>query len=191
MHIKNNFYFKVLIASLLFVGVANAYGFNSSFKRRRDIQRILDMGNIQTGLYKYKQDFGKYPLSGPTGKIVGCRGEKTDIPRDSQGNALPYTTKKPNYLNLVECDWGKALQDPGDINYPSYLNPIPKDPYSHKGVSFLYISDGENYQILGVLELKHEGQDYNKQLEDRKLKCGKRVCNFGRSAGIPLTDNIY
>lgn len=188
---NKNSLLKVVIISLVVVSFSNAMGFRASFKRRRDIQRILDMGNIQTGLYKYKQDFGKYPVSGPNGKIVGCRGENTDIPRDSSGNAIPYTTKKPNYLNLVECEWGTPLLDPGDINYPAYLEKIPVDPYSHKGINYRYISDGEKYQILGTLELKNEGQDFNKLLEGKGIKCGKKICNFGRSTGIPLTEDIY
>jgi hypothetical protein len=157
-----------------------------SLKRERDTKRILDLGNIESGLEKYRAEFGFYPLSSEKGLMVACNGPKTTIAKDKSGGPIVLTSKKPVYVNLVECDWGKdPLGDALDLNYPAYLSVLPQDPLNNQGVTYLYKSDGKSYLLLASLELKEE-KDFNKVILTKKIMCGTKYCNFGRGNIVEL-----
>ena len=172
--------FLIVFLVFLVVLFANYIGFTASLKRERDSRRILDLGSIEVSLKKYIEEFGSYPLSSDDGLMVACHGSNTGVAVDKNGNAIPSTFKKSHYVNLVECGWGKdPLGDAMDLNYPPYLSPLPADPLQKKGMSYLYTSDGNTYTILATLELKEE-KDFDKKILSKKIKCGKKYCNFGR-----------
>jgi hypothetical protein len=170
----------VIFFIFLLVFLANLQGFITSLKRERDTQRILDLGNLEKGLEKYKEDFGFYPLSSDDHHIVACVGLDTKIATDKNGMALTTSFRKPKYVGLVACRWGQdPLGDALDLSYPAYLGTIPADPHINKGDTYFYVSDGTTYSIFASLELRGE-KDFSKTILKKKIKCGKRYCNFGR-----------
>jgi type II secretory pathway pseudopilin PulG len=70
-----------------------------------------------------------------------------------------------------------------------YMNSIPNDPNSKIGTTYLYFSDGGRYQLFGAFEGLDEA-GYDTKLAALGIKCGNKICNFGRSYGIPLYDNL-
>ena len=191
---KIRFFTKLQIRALLIILVliilANLAGFRASFQRERNIQRVLDLGALQVGLAKYKGEFGFYPASSSDGKIVACWGPYTDYEKDNDGKRTETAFRKNKLINLADCEWGKdALLDVMDINYPAYLSVIPADPQADKGMSYLYYSNGEDYQLFASFENKEPGE-YSSEIAKRKLNCGKRYCNFGRTSGVPLTEPL-
>lgn len=175
---------KILIVFAL-VFLANYWGFVSAFKRERDNRRILNIGDLETGLKRYYSEFGYYPASDGEGRIVACRGPYTNFEKTAEGVVVAKPGfDKAKLINLVPCQWGKdALLDAMDVNYPAYINTIPEDPRSAKGFSYKYISDGVSFRILASLELK-ESDNYSKKIKKEKIKCGVKYCNFERHAGL-------
>ncbi len=78
--------------------------------------------------------------------------------------------------------------------YPSSLSELtlaPKDPGTGNGYSYLYISNGKHYQIFASLEGGTDEDQYNPIVVARNLKCGDKICNFGRASGnTPLDITI-
>lgn len=174
----------IVVSVFAFVLVANFIGFNTSLKRQRDIQRILDIGKIESGLKLYKEDFGEYPLSSDDGRIMACPGPETGVEMDETGKPKASLFKKPKLVGLIPCQWGKdSLLDASDINYPPYIDGIPTDPLQNKGLIYLYKSGGQGYQLLAHLELK-EHKEFDILILRRKVKCGKEYCNFGREVVV-------
>jgi len=56
-------------------------------------------------------------------------------------------------------------------------------------VKYIYLSDGENFQLLGSYETK-EMPDYSEELKEQKRDCGTRICNFGRTSKDITLDNF-
>lgn len=65
------------------------------------------------------------------------------------------------------CEWGKDFA---------------ADPQADKGITFKYFSNGTYYQILGYLEVTDGGSEYQKDIYDRQIKCGSKICNTGRAS---------
>ena len=159
-----------------------------SLRNERDLRRNLDVSAIAKGVGLYKADYGFYPAS-YDGKILACAGEDTQIVKDEYGKFVYFngSANKPLLENLVVCKWGEdALLDINDINYPHYISSIPKDPRQEDGYTYLYLSDGENFQILGSFEGKSQ-KEYSKEIKALKIKCGNKPCNFGKTS---LSDGI-
>lgn len=78
--------------------------------------------------------------------------------------------------------------------YPTSLSDLPnapKDPGTPNGFSYLYITDGKFFQLYSSLEGGNEESQYLPSVAKLNLKCGKYVCNFGKSSGnIPLDKTI-
>lgn len=93
-------------------------------------------------------------------------------------------------------DIGKMLDDYKDKNsvYPNSLDALPhppKDPATPSGYAYLYLTDGKYYQIYTSLEGKSDESQYMPSVVALNLKCGKFVCNYGRSSGnIPLDKTL-
>jgi len=170
----------ILFCIFLLVLISNFVGFTTSLKRQRDIQRILDIGKIESGLNKYKIEYGEYPLSDNEGQMLACPGPKTGVELDETGKPKASLFKKPKMVNLIPCVWGKdSLLDASDINYPAYIDKLPADPLQDKGYKYVYKSNGKGYEILGHLELR-EHKEFDKLILNMKILCGKPYCNFGR-----------
>lgn len=92
-------------------------------------------------------------------------------------------------------DIAKMLDDYKDKYkiYPDSLSALPKtpkDPYTPKGYSYLYLTDGKYFQLYASLEGKDESE-FNLIIESLNLKCGNFVCNFGKASGsVPLDKSL-
>lgn len=152
----------LLILSVLFV--VSYFNFAKALVRSRDLQRKNDIGEITKGLEEFRTDFASYPQSTKTGLINACNGG---------------------------CVWGKdPLRDINDLKYPAYINTIPLDPTTGNGYSYLYFSNGRRFQIYATLEDTSD-PEYNPKIAALNLKCGTKVCNFGRSSPeTPLDKSI-
>lgn len=171
---------KGIIIIFVFTLLANYWGFKTSFMRERDIQRVLDMGSIESGLIKYFSEYGEYPLSNSEGQIVACLGPKTGVKEEANVPVVNPGYKKPILVNLIPCTWGvDSLWDASDINYPAYISKLPSDPLSQKGIQYQYFSDGKTFRIYSHLELKST-TGYDENIILKKINCGKKICNFGR-----------
>lgn len=155
------------------------YNFGIAKRRGRDAQRKNDIGSITDALNKYANDFAVYPAESG-GKIVACQGEQ--IWDEVQGRTI---------FTFRPCEWGQdSLRDVNDPSYPPYLRTIPIEPQSKEGLTYTYLSNGKRFQILASLEGKDE-DEYDSAIEDRRITCGARICNFGRSSGkTPLDRSI-
>jgi hypothetical protein len=165
---------------LLGIFVLSFFNFRVSLRRARDSQRKSDIGSIYEALNNYFQDFGQFPLSSADGKIIACKGPETKLD--------PLTGV---VINLVPCGWGQdALRDVMDLEYPEYLKALPADIHAKKGATYLYLSTGSRYQLYAALEGKTEAE-YDVKIVARNLKCGLRICNFGKASGnTPLDKSI-
>lgn len=79
------------------------------------------------------------------------------------------------------CTWGQ------DSFYN--LGKIPGDPESSKGVNYMYFSGPDMYQIF----ISQEGLDeieISQKVIERKINCGSRICNTGRSYNCPIDKSI-
>lgn len=164
-------------AVLVILAVIIAFSYSNfvvSLRKARDAQRKADIGSIYSALNEFQRDFGSFPLS-KEGKIAAC------APVVKKGKI--YNLSELKY-NFSVCLWGKdALRDLSDPAYPPYLKIIPQGDYH-------YLSNGNRYQIYGVLESKEE-DEYDEAIVKRNLPCGNGVCNFGKGYGkTPLDISI-
>lgn len=175
---KNEVVGLILIFSVVFL--LTGINMSVSLRRARDVQRKNDAGDIYNALERYARDFGVFPLSTSDGRIIACKGSDTK-----------YDPKTKTLVGLVPCEWGKdPLRDPLDPSYPAYLNVIPSDPQTFKGVQYVYLSNGGIFQIYAYLEGKDE-PEYNPSVIKRNLNCGNRICDFGLSyGGTPVDKSI-
>lgn len=136
--------------------------FALSIKRQRDSVRKSGLGNITTWVKEFQEAYSYFPYSTDDGRMIACLKEGETALFDKDG-LLTNT--------FVPCGWGEK----------SILGDLPKDPDWDKGVSFVYLSTGTNYQIYSALE--DAGDDeYSKSVYGRNLNCGSRICNTGRSS---------
>lgn len=173
-----------IIVVFIFLLLASYVGYTDAKKRERDTTRLLDFGNTVKAIEAYKRDFDSYPLSDNDGRLVACIGEDTDYLRDNYGNFVASAAGKRIRTNLKPCEWGK---DP--LMEDVYLEILPKDTQTEDGVKYIYISDGENFQLFGSYETK-EMPDYSEKLKEQKRDCGTRICNFGRASKDITLDNF-
>jgi len=152
---------KIIIIIFLFLTLVFGFNLSISMRKGRDATRKDDLSALQKGLESYLAKYGTYPLSSEDGKIVGCFNGQDPI-------LDPYSNRP---VNANACEWGQSNFE----NMPT----LPRDPSYKDGRSYLYISDGENYQIYVSLEGKTEAE-YNKETESQNLQCGNQICNYGR-----------
>lgn len=175
---------------ILIIGLS-LYNLQISLRRARDVQRKADLSAISNALARYEDDFGFYPPSSEDGKIVACKKEGV-TPSFKRGSEEGQDAGKIDLLEVYKpCEWGKdSLRDVFDLDYPPYLQVIPADPHLERGVSYRYVSNGRRFQIYASLEGEDE-DGVNIKIVERKLGCGSKVCNFGKSSGeTPLEISI-
>lgn len=157
----------VILLGLLVVAVPN---FSVAWQRSRDVTRKDDLGFMVKVLDSYKNGASIFPLSTQDGKIVAC----------FKDNEEPVYDDKNNIVNFIPCQWGLS----------SYLGELPNDPQEDKGATYFYISNGKRYQIFASLE-RTDQDEYDPRVLDRNIKCGVRICNFGRAySNTPLDISI-
>lgn len=125
----------------------------------RDMQRKGDLKNIASALSKLRQDGSNFPQA-VDGKILAC----------------------PPQENTRPCEWG---QDPLESSTSAYLNPLPEDPLSPKGVEYLYLSNGRDFQLFASLE-RRDDVEFKPKIDARGLRCGNKICNFGIASSNDL-----
>lgn len=155
--------FLVVLAMLAAVVLISLPNFQTSRVQARDVQRKNDLKHIRAALENYFKDFNAYPRS-RDGRILACGNEN----------------------ELRSCEWGEDLvRDIRDPVYPPYINPLPRDPLS-PGHSYIYISNTRNFQLFASLE-DRDDDEYNKEVAERGLKCGDKVCNFGLTSSRDIS----
>jgi type II secretory pathway pseudopilin PulG len=142
----------VLLSILLSVML---YQFQISLRKSRDSQRKQDVRDIFDDIGKFEGQFGYLPHSAD-GKIIGCKPQLKGI----------------SSIIFSPCEWGDG---------EDYFGRLPKDPFSDKGWSYLFVSDGRQFQVYASLEGKSEAE-YDPKIEAEGLKCGTKICNFGLSS---------
>ena len=166
----------IIFSILIVVSVPN---FVISLRRARDQIRRDDMGLVQKALGEYYSDFKAFPTGSPDGRIMNClrAGDKPVQGKDGMWKVDP-----------IPCDWGK---DPLKNLFSDkiYMPILPIDPDYQKGVTFLYLSDGNRYQLFAAMEGMEEAE-IDPKIIARNLKCGSRVCNIGRSYDAPIEMSI-
>lgn len=163
----------IVISILATVFLITLKDLGISVRRSRDAQRRADLGSISDALIAYFADFSYFPPS-ESGRIKACPAENFD------------------FENLRACEWGEdSLKDITDLAYPPYLSRIQSDPKKSEGVSYLYFSNTQRYQIYAYLEGGIDESGFNEGIVARNLACGSRTCNFGKSSGdTPLDISI-
>jgi len=168
----------VVFGILVIIVLISLQNFKISLRRARDAQRKDGVGTIANGLARYRDDFARFPLSSSDGKILACRPKVSD------------DEKEKKIVVFEPCEWGEdSLRDALDLSYPAYIETIPSDPNYESGSYYLYLSNGSRFQIYAALEGDDE-DEYDPNIVQRGLKCGEKLCDFGRSSGVPLDKSI-
>lgn len=179
----------ITILILLLISIISYGNFKIALRRERDATRKADLGNLINELGTYYQDFGFYPPSTEDGRIIACKKEGVEKPKDLLIKETDLETQLKNIF--APCDWGKdSLRDVFDTTYPAYIKTLPADPDRQMGAKYVYISDTQHFQIYTALEGKDE-DEYSPAVIKRDLSCGIRTCNFGRASGsVPVDRSL-
>jgi len=71
------------------------------------------------------------------------------------------------------------------------MKTLPRDPQTQKGLAYVYISNGNRFQILAYLEEGSDSDIYDAKLAARAIACGTMTCNVGKAyANTPLDISI-
>jgi len=184
LSLKKDFWKLFFLFFLVFM--ASALGFNESAKRERDVRRNEDISNIAKAIEAYKQAFGYYPES-KDGKIVACANPNTKVLRDKNGFGIREKgASRDKLVGLAPCEWGQdPLRDASDGNYPAFLDKLPQDPESSRGFSYRYDFENGRYFVYVTYETKRM-PDYSNNVLKKRILCGKKFCNGGRTNGIEI-----
>lgn len=165
---------------LIFVSTTTLVNLRISLRRARDVQRKEDLFVTMKALDEYQQDFGFFPPSSDDGKIIACKGENYDEGIIEIKKAKEIDLEK-YFALFAPCEWGKSkLQDVSDMDYPAYMDIIPRDPKHDNGVNYIYISNTRTYQLYAYLEGGKSEDEHEETIVERNLSCGIKTCNFGR-----------
>lgn len=169
----------VIFLVLIAISVPN---FVLSLRRARDQIRRDDLGALVAALIDYDFSFNELPPASTDGKIMDCIKPGTSVTVDKKGRLV---------VNLIACEWGKdSLVDLTPGSKVVFMPLLPRDPDFKQGVTYLYFSDGQRFQLLASLEGGKDEADYNADVVKRNIMCGTRVCNMGRAYGVPLNISI-
>jgi type II secretory pathway pseudopilin PulG len=166
----------VIFIVLIAVSIPN---FIISLRRARDQERRDEFGILMKSLDVFVTDTRTFPLSSSDARILDCLKPGDKPVKNSKGLWV---------VNPIPCEWGKdALTDL--ITGKVYMPILPRDPDYQKGGSYLYFSDGDRYQIYAAMEGMDE-PEIDPKIIALGLKCGVRICNIGRSVGVPTDISI-
>lgn len=152
-----------------------------SLRRAKDQVRRDDIGSIDGALGEYFNDFGIYPASTTDGRILACKNPNETVTKDKFGHDV---------VNLIPCEWGKSsFTDLTPGSNKVYMGTLPADPEYLNGPEYAYFSDGTRYQLFASFNGTDE-VGYDPKIVARNLKCGSKVCNFGRFFGCPVEKSL-
>lgn len=176
---------------LALIIVTSLYNFRISLRRARDAQRKSDVGSVSGALEKYQSDFGYFPFNSTDGSMKACKPEKYE--ELLQAASGPQGFDSVTYMQgLALCEWGRdALVDVADPDYPPYLANLPVDPKANLGISYVYLSNGNRFQLYAYLEGGQAEEGFREEIVARKINCGAKICNFGKAySNTPLDKSI-
>lgn len=165
----------IILAALVFIASST---FITTQMKARDAQRKSDLKQIGNALEAFYADYGVYPDSDSQYRIVGC-GTVGNESACTEGNEFALTT----------ATGGKT----------TYMVQMPADP---RNGSYIYMSNGESYQLYARLENHRDPHVKNPTDEDPNEDNGKDVytlsgctadlgCNYGiASTNIELDPPI-
>ena len=138
------------------------------------------MGALNHAFDQYLSDFNNaLPVASSDSRIVNCL-KPGDKPVKNKGGGWTFSP--------IACDWGKD-SFVNLINGKVYMTTLPKDPDYKSGVGYLYLSDGNRYQIYASMEGTDE-PEVDPKIIARNLMCGTRICNIGRAYNVPTDMSI-
>jgi type II secretory pathway pseudopilin PulG len=161
-----------------------------AIRRSRDAQRRVDIGIITTALHTYQELAGFVPLS-ENGKIMACSNNEIEGRIEELVDSENFSKEEIKGL-LVECEWGASpLVVFVKGENVTILENISSDPSRASGISYLYLSNGNRFQVYAHLEGKKDESGYGEHIVARDLMCGNKICNFGKAYGnTPLDRSI-
>jgi type II secretory pathway pseudopilin PulG len=169
-----------LIVIFLVLAAVATPNFIISLEKARDQVRRDDMGALNHAFDQYLAEFNNaLPAATPDGRIIDCLkpGAK---PIKNKSGGWDYTP--------IPCEWGTDAFT-NLITGEVYMQRLPQDPDYKKGVKYLYLTDGNRYQIYASMEAKDEAE-IDPGIIARGLYCGTRICNIGRSYNVPINISI-
>lgn len=182
---------EAVVTTLIFLVVfaVTAVNMNTSLRRARDAQRKGDLGAITDALEKFQNEFGFVPPS-DNGKIKMCKGSNFDeVVAKIKGSGK--FDMNIFVQGLRTCEWGQdALGDIMDETAEPYMKTIPSDPRAGNGISYIYLSNSNRFQLYTYLEGEEDESGYDKKIVERKLGCGVKTCSFGKSYAVPVDISI-
>ncbi|HCR35783.1 hypothetical protein A2130_00670 [Candidatus Woesebacteria bacterium GWC2_33_12] len=160
LHLFNKTEIKYLLIIFTFLILVTGINIKTSLRKGRDTTRKNDMSAMQKEVDTFLQKYKEFPKSTIDGRIIGCFIENPVVDNETS-----------HALNAVACDWG--------VSKFENINVINNDPSYRKGRKYLYISDGDKYEIYVSLEGKNE-DEYSLTIIQKNLHCGDFICNYGR-----------
>ena len=181
---------EIIVTTLIFliVGAITGRGMVMSLLRARDSQRMSDLGAVSDALEKFHEEYGFFPPA-EDGKIKACKGDNFDEVLQKL-KVLPQFNRDMFLSGLRGCTWGiDPFENVATDN--SYMKTLPRDPQTQKGLAYVYISNGNRFQILAHLEEESDSDIYDAKLAARAIACGSMTCNVGKAyANTPLDTSI-
>jgi type II secretory pathway pseudopilin PulG len=177
---------------LLIVFVITTLNLKIAIRRSRDAQRRADIGAIDDALGRFQKDFGFFPPSTSDGKILACKGSNFDEVLSSIKKENNNNTYNILRQGLRGCNWGEdSFRDVTDESYSPYIEKLPSDPRAYEGLTYIYLSNTNRYQLFAYLEGGNGEEGYRQGIVARNIFCGKAICNFGKAYGdTPLEKSI-
>lgn len=167
----------LILIALIFVSFIN---FRASIRKARDAQRNADLTFLREKLEEFKSEVGYFPPAGGDGTILACKDSGTQVNLEFK-----------RLENPAPCKWGEdSLINFFSDTPKTILERIPVDPQNDAGARYIYKSNVNRFQLYASLEGKKEAE-YNQKIESLKIKCGPRICNFGKAfSDTPLDKSI-
>lgn len=179
MHIKAvKGFVKLVTLFLVIVFMANFVSFKIAQRQARDRQRVLDIGAMEEAARAYKRKYGFFPPS-QDGKFFACINTDLDPELQEEIKNKKITGRERLILIARPCDWGvDYLGDIDDISAPKFLKTIPTDPFSFKGVEYVYVQQDETFKLFAYLEGSVDTVQRMNLTEG--VQCGNKLCNLMR-----------
>lgn len=165
---------------ILVVGLFFGQGILMSLLRARDSQRMGDLSTISDVLIAFHDEYGFFPIS-EDGKIRACKGDTYEAVSEAL-KKVPQFDRALFESGLRVCVWGED-----ELVHSSTT--LPRDPKTDGGVMYMYLANGNRFQILAHLESKEDFYDPN--VASRNISCGTSLCTVGKAyATTPLDRSI-
>jgi len=168
-----------VILSALFLAVG--LNMRLALRRARDAQRRSDLGAISNALHSFFEDFGFFPPA--DGELIrACKADNFEE-KLAEAKAYDLFNWQVFFEGLRGCVWGEdSLTDLGFFDEPvDYLKNIPRDPRISRGLTYIYFSNGNRFQLYASLEGGNTEEGYSEGIVGRNLSCGDGICSFGKT----------